>query len=173
MRSAEDLAQHEEVELEVVPVTGSDDDRRSAAHTPCVHRNARIVRIQWGDCDPAGIIFNARYFEIFDASTTALFESLLGITKREIMETYGSAGFPLVRMAAQFVKPPRFGDDVTVESTISFGHSSFQVEHRVTLRGDLCAEGSEVRVWVVRDCDGIKSNPIPKAVPDKFGRSRR
>jgi len=38
--------------------------------------NTRIVRVQWGDCDPAGIVFYPRYFEWFDASTILLFESL-------------------------------------------------------------------------------------------------
>ena len=33
-----------------------------------------MVRIEWGDCDPAGIIFYPRYFEFFDAWTAALFE---------------------------------------------------------------------------------------------------
>ena len=32
-------------------------------------KNTRVVRIDWGDCDPAGIIFYPRYFEIFDDST--------------------------------------------------------------------------------------------------------
>ena len=27
----------------------------------------RNVRIEWGQCDPAGIVFYPRYFEIFDA----------------------------------------------------------------------------------------------------------
>ena len=31
--------------------------------------NRRIVRIEWGDCDPAGIVFYPRYFAMFDAST--------------------------------------------------------------------------------------------------------
>ena len=35
--------------------------------------NHRNVTIQWGDCDPAGIVFYPRYFEMFDASTAALF----------------------------------------------------------------------------------------------------
>ncbi len=43
--------------------------------------NSRKVRIEWGDCDPAGIIFYPRYFEIFDASTSALFERAMGVTK--------------------------------------------------------------------------------------------
>ena len=47
--------------------------------------NSRTVRIEWGDCDPAGIIFYPRYFEIFDASTAALFERALGITKRDVL----------------------------------------------------------------------------------------
>ena len=38
--------------------------------------NTRKVRIEWGDCDPAGIIFYPRYFDIFDASTALIFEIL-------------------------------------------------------------------------------------------------
>ena len=26
----------------------------------------RTVRIEWGDCDPAGIVYFPRYFEYFD-----------------------------------------------------------------------------------------------------------
>ena len=44
----------------------------------------RTVEIEWGDCDPAGIVYFPRYFEIFDASTAALFERALGITKAEM-----------------------------------------------------------------------------------------
>lgn len=29
--------------------------------------NRRTIRIEWGDCDPAGIVFYPRYFEWFDA----------------------------------------------------------------------------------------------------------
>jgi acyl-CoA thioesterase FadM len=41
----------------------------------------RKTRIEWGDCDPAGIIFFARYFEFFDVSTTMLVERALGMKK--------------------------------------------------------------------------------------------
>ena len=37
-------------------------------------KNTRTIRIQWGDCDPAGIVFYPRYFEWFDACTILLFE---------------------------------------------------------------------------------------------------
>ena len=36
--------------------------------------NTRTIRVQWGDCDPAGIVFYPRYFEWFDACTILLFE---------------------------------------------------------------------------------------------------
>ena len=38
--------------------------------------NTRTVRIEWGDCDPAGIIFYPTYFKIFDNATAALFEAV-------------------------------------------------------------------------------------------------
>jgi 4-hydroxybenzoyl-CoA thioesterase len=130
--------------------------------------NTRTVRIEWGDCDPAGIIFYPAYFKIFDNATAALFEAALGMTKFQYLKAYGFAGFPLVDTRARFVKPTRFGDDVTVESTIAFGTSSFTVQHKISLNGELCAEGTEKRVWVVRDGGRIKSHTIPDSVRAKF-----
>jgi len=39
----------------------------------------RKLTIEWGQCDPAGIVFNSRFFEIFDASTWQMFEAALGV----------------------------------------------------------------------------------------------
>jgi 4-hydroxybenzoyl-CoA thioesterase len=131
--------------------------------------NRQTVRIRWGDCDPAGIIFYPRYFEIFDAATAALFERALGITKFEMFKAYDFAGWPLVRTHARFLKPTRFGDDVVIETGVKFGRSSFDIEHRLTLKGELCVDAEEKRVWTVRDADNhIKSHPIPDAVRSQF-----
>lgn len=133
--------------------------------------NTRKVRIEWGDCDPAGIIFYPRYFEIFDASTSALFERALGLKKIELLKTFKFAGFPLARTRARFLKPTRFGDDVVVDTSVKFGRAIFEIEHRLSLNGETCVECAETRVWVVRDADnpgGIKSQPIPQAVLAKF-----
>jgi 4-hydroxybenzoyl-CoA thioesterase len=132
--------------------------------------NIRSVRIEWGDCDPAGIIYYPRYFEIFDASTSALFERALGLTKLQLLKTFDFAGFPLARTRARFLKPTRFGDDVTVATTVKFGRASFEIEHRLTLGDTVCVECAEKRVWVVRDAQGrLKSHPVPDAVRAKFG----
>jgi 4-hydroxybenzoyl-CoA thioesterase len=130
--------------------------------------NTRTVRIEWGDCDPAGIIFYPTYFKIFDNATAALFEAALGMTKFQYLKAYEFAGFPLVDTRARFVKPTRFGDDVTVESTVTLGTSSFTVQHRILIKGELCAEGTEKRVWVVRDGERIRSQAIPDTVRAKF-----
>ncbi len=133
--------------------------------------NSRTKRIEWGDCDPAGIIFNPRYFEMFDAATAGLFESALGINKREMLLQYQSVGIPLVRTNGLFLKPAHYGDDVDIESAVQFGRSSFQVSHRVTRKGEVCAECAETRVWVIRDdTGGIKSCPVPNEILKAFSK---
>jgi 4-hydroxybenzoyl-CoA thioesterase len=130
--------------------------------------NIRKMRIEWGDCDPAGIIFYARYFEFFDVSTTVLLERALGMKKIQYLKVYDFSGHPLVETRARFRQPTRFGDDVEIESKlVDCGRSSFKIEHRLTLAGALAAEGSETRVWVGRDPTNparIKSKPIPAEV---------
>ncbi len=115
--------------------------------------NTRTVRIEWGDCDPAGIIFYPRYFEIFDASTAMLFERALGMTKFQMFKQLEFGGFPLVRTRARFLRPTRFGDDVTVKSSVTFGRSSFDVEHQLSLNGTACVECSEKRVLGAARCE--------------------
>ena len=52
----------------------------------------RNARIEWGDCDPAGIVFFPRYLAMFDDSTHYLFERALGLTKFKMMQSYDFAG---------------------------------------------------------------------------------
>ena len=127
--------------------------------------NRRDVRIVWGDCDPAGIVFYPRYFEMFDTSTTALFERALGMTKFQFVKAYNSVGYPMVDTRARFLLPTRYGDDVVIETTITeIRRSSFDIRHRLMKDGELAVEGFETRVWVERDPadpDNIKAKPLP------------
>src|SRR6185295_12544000 len=129
---------------------------------------SRPVHIEWGDCDPAGIVFYPRFFAIFDASTATLFERALGMTKFEFLKAYNCAGIPLVDTRARFLIPAKYGDDVVVESTVKeFRRSSFDVEHRLIKGAELAVEGLETRVWTGRDPtdpEKIRSQPIPEEV---------
>ena len=130
--------------------------------------NTRTVRIEWGDCDPAGIIFYPRYFAIFDTSTTMLIERAAGMKKIEYLKAYAIAGHPVVETRAKFRLPTRFGDEVAIASAVvACGRSSIKIEHRLTLAGALAAEGFETRVWAGRDPTDpqkIRSQPIPAEV---------
>jgi 4-hydroxybenzoyl-CoA thioesterase len=134
--------------------------------------NTRAVRIEWGDCDPAGIVYYPRYLALFDASTTALIESALGMRKLQYLKTYDFAGHPLVSTHARFLVPTRFGDDVSIETTVTaIRRSSFDLGHRLTKNGTLAVECSETRVWVCGDPDGaegMKSAPLPREVVERF-----
>src|SRR5437762_1070086 len=103
--------------------------------------NSRAIRIEWGDCDPAGIVFYPRYFEMFDTCTTALFERALGMTKYQFLQRYDCAGYPMVDTRARFVIPTRYGDDVVVETKIAeLKRASFLMEHRLMKDGALAVE---------------------------------
>jgi 4-hydroxybenzoyl-CoA thioesterase len=133
--------------------------------------NRRTIQIEWGDCDPAGIVYFPRFFEYFDACTNGLFERA-GFRKPEMLQRYGLVGIPLVDARARFIIPSSFGDVVAVDSWVSeWGRSSFSVSHKL-YRGDVLAvEASEKRVWTVRDASGpgkLRGEPVPREVIERF-----
>ena len=133
----------------------------------------RQFTIEWGQCDPAGIAFNSRFFEMFDVNTWLLFEAALGVTAHQLGETFGIIGIPLVDARANFLKSPRFGDEVELASRVTeFRRSSFDVDHKLTVGGELAVEGGETRVWAARDRDDpekIHGIAIPNDVVARFG----
>jgi 4-hydroxybenzoyl-CoA thioesterase len=139
--------------------------------TSFIYRRQLIV--EWGHCDPAGIVFNPRFFEMFDASSWALFEAALGVKPQDLAAIYGIIGIALVDARANFLKPARFGDAVEIASRVSeFRRSSFDVEHKLSVNAALAVEGAETRVWAVRDTadpDKIATASIPTEVIAKFG----
>ncbi len=130
--------------------------------------NTRLIRVQWGDCDPAGIVFYPRYFEWFDACSILLFEKATGMIKKKMLEVYGGAGIALLEARAVFKMASHYGEDLEIETGITeFRRSSFFVHHKVTKGGLLALEGFETRLWTVRDPqdgDKMKSAPMPAEI---------
>jgi 4-hydroxybenzoyl-CoA thioesterase len=129
-----------------------------------VHR--RPLAIEWAYCDPAGIVFNSRFFEIFDIGTWALLEAALGVPRHELAAVFDIVGVPLVEASARFIAPVRFGDQVIHESQVSaFRRSSFDVEHRLLIGAELATLGRETRVWAALGPAGrLQARPLPQAV---------
>jgi 4-hydroxybenzoyl-CoA thioesterase len=132
----------------------------------------RQFPIEWGHCDPAGIVFNSRFFEFFDWSAWKLFEAALGVKPSDLAATFGIVGIPLVDAKANFMRPAKFNDTVEITSEISrFGRASFEVRHRISVGGELAVEGSETRVWATADPDDatrLRPIPIPAEVRERF-----
>ncbi|MDA9549071.1 MULTISPECIES: thioesterase family protein [unclassified Bradyrhizobium] len=133
--------------------------------------NRREVQIQWGDCDPANIVYYPRYFAMFDDSTSTLFEAA-GFSKQDLVRKYGLVGIPMVDTRAKFYIPSTYGDWITIETRIeSIKRSSFEVKHNVYKGEALAIEGFETRVLVGRDPgnpDKLKSAPFPAEMIAKF-----
>lgn len=129
------------------------------------------VEIQFGDCDPAGIVYYPNYFRFFDNATAGMLSAAFAMHKRNWLDHYGIAGIPMVDTGARFIRPSSFGDVVEIRSEITeLGRSSFGVRHALLRDGEAAIEAHEKRVWVVRDAaGGIRSAPLPEDVRKLLG----
>jgi len=131
------------------------------------------VIVQWGDCDPADIVFYPNYFRWFDAASRMYFEQILP-PKRALLERYGILGFPIVDASARFMRPSSYGDTIEVQSAVEqWNERRFTVLHRGVRGGELLLEGREVRV-VGRQhpehAGRLQSIPIPDEIVAAFRR---
>jgi 4-hydroxybenzoyl-CoA thioesterase len=126
------------------------------------------LRIEWGDCDPLGIMFYPQSFRWFDTATHHLFDAA-GSPMSNLEARYGIVGCPLVDAGASYKSPLPWLTEIAVESEIAeWRNKSFIVRHTVW-KGDIVAiEGREIRVCVARDGGGLKGVSIPEALKARF-----
>ena len=131
---------------------------------------SRPYRIEWGHCDPAGIVYAPRFLEMFGESTIMLFEKALGVRKKDMLKARDVIGFPMVDVSAKFLRPAAYGDNVILEAEApAFGNSSFTIRHRLLKDGAVCVEGTEKRVWAVRDAErGMRAERVPDEIRALF-----
>jgi 4-hydroxybenzoyl-CoA thioesterase len=137
--------------------------------------NQKRLLVEWGDCDPAGIVFYPRYLAWFDNCTTALFFAA-GLPIRDLFRSHGVLGVPLVDVKAKFIVPSTFGDELLAEtSVLEFRSSSFVLQHRFMKSGVVAVEGTETRVWAGLDPEDpkrMKSRPLPAEVIARLSKDR-
>jgi len=134
---------------------------------PVVIGHEYSLKVRWSEADPAGIVFYPRFFEWFDLSTEALFESV-GLPWPVIFPEYRIVGVPIVESGARFGAPVRYGDEVRIRTVLSdLREKTFRVEHEISVGPVRCATGFEVRAWVaVPESPGapLRARPIPPEV---------
>lgn len=114
---------------------------------------ARLIPIEFNHCDPAGIVFYPRYFEMINSVVENFFADVVGRSFAQMVCNGNQNGVPTVRIEANFAAPSLLGEKVEFAlQVLSLGTSSLvltiaarhQGEHR--LRVDLTV------VWVDRGC---------------------
>lgn len=129
--------------------------------------------VEFGDCDPAQIVYYPNYFLWFDRSTQKLFAEA-GLPLRDLTTRTGVT-IPLVGVRSDFTAPATWGDELTIDSRVSrWGTSSFDISHRVTntATGELIAEATETHVCIRFDPDdpkAITTVPVPDEIRTALG----
>jgi 4-hydroxybenzoyl-CoA thioesterase len=91
----------------------------------------RTIPVEFNHCDPAGIVFYPRYFEMTNSVVENFFADVGAYPYARMMQD--GAGVPTARLECDFKSPSRLGDHITWSLEITrLGGSS--VRFRLTAR---------------------------------------
>lgn len=114
-------------------------------------------------CDPAGIVFFPRYFEMINDCVESFFDEAIGVPFEELLET---GGVPTAEISTRFRAPSRHGDmlRITLECE-RLGRSSLGLSIVGTCDGETRFESRSTLVYV--DLAGQPTG-WPEAVREKL-----
>lgn len=122
----------------------------------------RDVLVRFGHCDPAGIVFFPRYFELLNALVEDWFNDGLGVNYAELIGQR-RIGLPSVQLQTRFERVSRHGDVLTQRLWIErVGRSSLTL--RISFDGP---DGTRVAFGQVLVCTSLESHqsqPFPEDV---------
>jgi YbgC/YbaW family acyl-CoA thioester hydrolase len=107
------------------------------------------VKINFFDCDPAGILFYGRIYEVCHTAYEAMIESF------SLKENYWNNDdyvVPIISSSAKYRVPANYYDTLTVEISVSIlKSSSFELQYDCKNQdGDICVEVKTIHVCVGR-----------------------
>ena len=126
-------------------------------------------RVEFGDCDPARIVWFPNFFRWIDAASRHFFIQCGVPPWHETEKTSGLIGTPLVDTHAKFVKTASYGDTLQIHTSVAEWRDKSYVQRYQIKREnadgsvDLIMECDEVRIFAAHreDGKGIKAIPIP------------
>ena len=115
------------------------------------HRHTTLFTIEFGDCDPAQIVFYPNFLRWIDSASHHYFAAA-GVPAWSPMEaTTGIIGTPVVEVSARFLRPATYGEGISVETWIDeWRTKSFLMKHIVRRGDEVLVEGQEIRVFARR-----------------------
>jgi 4-hydroxybenzoyl-CoA thioesterase len=126
------------------------------------------VKVEWGDCDPYGIVFYPNFYKWMDSAQWSYFNKIKQpITKLE--KIYGIVGLPLVHTEANYISACYREDILKIETRlIKITKSTIKLAHVIKRKNIEVCSGSETRIWA-KNIEGKKiSSPIPNEVRKIF-----
>lgn len=76
----------------------------------------RAQKVRFKHCDPAGIVFYPRYFEMINDTVEDFFDAVVGYPFDTMMP---ETGVPTASISTQFHAPSRHGDHLTIAVTLT------------------------------------------------------
>lgn len=115
-------------------------------------------KVLFRHCDPAGIVFYPRYFEMMNDCTEAFFEQVLEFPFSRL---HAEGGVPTAEISTRFVAPSRLGDRLSLGFRLTrVGRSSAGTAIRATCDGAPRFEMTSTLVLV-----GVSGRPKPWPEP--------
>ncbi|MBS9721857.1 acyl-CoA thioesterase [Tianweitania sp. BSSL-BM11] len=117
------------------------------------------IKIRFGHCDPAGIVYTPRFFDIFNVAIEEWYNARLGISYYDLIGPRRT-GLGYVNAHADFFQPACMGDTLEIAVDLErVGTSSFALQLHA-FNGE--AEALRGRFTVVTtDLTTHRSKPIP------------
>jgi 4-hydroxybenzoyl-CoA thioesterase len=132
--------------------------------------NKRTISVEFGECDPSGIVYNPNYFIWFDLSVHALLASV-GLSLKTLIADFGIDGIPVVDYRCKFLGPARWGDELVIETSVTALHRcAFDIKHRILNGGTPVVDCAETRVCTAIDPQQgrAKAHPLPDKLVAAF-----
>jgi 4-hydroxybenzoyl-CoA thioesterase len=136
------------------------------------------VRVEFGDCDPAGIVWFPNFFKWTDAASRHFFTQC-GVPRwADLEKATGVLGTPLVSVNTHFLKTASYGDTLHVRCHIAEWREKSFVQHYRIVRTrpdgeeDVILECDEVRIFATRRVDGkngIRAVAVPADIRAMVG----
>lgn len=109
----------------------------------------RIIQIEFNHCDPAGIVFYPRYFEMTNSVVENFFADEVGRSFAQMHTDGRHNGVPTVHIEADFIAPSRLGDKVEFTlRVIKLGGSSATVEITGRMAEEVRLRARLTLVWI-------------------------
>ena len=135
------------------------------------HTAITTIRVEWGDCDPAGLVYYPNFFHWCDVATWNFFAAC-GLPITELQKRYGTIGFPLLEASAAFRVPSRPQDLLTIATSLgTLKRKTLELHHAFSRDGVDLLTARELRVWAKHDAarpSGLRSGTIPPEVVDRL-----